>query len=174
MENKYPEYVMAILRQRLDLEADDTSRDTEINLYTPNEAFEELLAWEGFIGYASHVKMWINDIFGVDLNEVSDNSEWHYDENEDNPFEQDEPRTQITCANGCSFFYKDRDKEEPYCHHSDDDGTPPCKWNEEEFDKWEEEFDDSEAWEDDSDRGCKDCPPDECTGNCMSCYYRPV
>ena len=30
-ENKYPEYIMAMLRQRLDIEADDTSRDTEIN-----------------------------------------------------------------------------------------------------------------------------------------------
>ena len=39
---------------------------------------------------------------------------------------------------------------------------------------FDEEFDDSAAWEDDSDRGCKDCPPDECTGHCMSCYYRPV
>lgn len=38
----------------------------------------------------------------------------------------------------------------------------------------EEEFDDSAAWEDDSDRGCKDCPPSECTGHCMSCFYRPV
>lgn len=38
----------------------------------------------------------------------------------------------------------------------------------------EDEYDDSAAWEDDSDRGCKDCPPDECTGHCMSCYYRPV
>ena len=38
----------------------------------------------------------------------------------------------------------------------------------------EEDFDDSPAWEDDSDRGCEDCPDDECTGNCMSCYYRPV
>ena len=38
----------------------------------------------------------------------------------------------------------------------------------------EDEFDDSPAWEDDSDRGCKDCPPEECTGHCMSCYYRPV
>ena len=43
----------------------------------------------------------------------------------------------------------------------------------EEFDD-EDEFDDSDAWEDDSDRGCKDCPPDECTGHCMSCWYRPV
>lgn len=38
----------------------------------------------------------------------------------------------------------------------------------------ESEFDDSAAWEDDSSRGCKDCPPDECTGHCMSCFYRPV
>ena len=37
-----------------------------------------------------------------------------------------------------------------------------------------EEIDDSAAWEDDSDRGCADCPPDECHGHCMSCYYRPV
>ena len=38
----------------------------------------------------------------------------------------------------------------------------------------EEDFDDSPAWEDDSDRGCEDCPPEECTGHCSSCYYRPV
>lgn len=36
------------------------------------------------------------------------------------------------------------------------------------------EFDDSHAWEDDSNRGYKDCPDSECTGHCMSCYYRPV
>ena len=30
------------------------------------------------------------------------------------------------------------------------------------------------GYDDDSDRGCSDCPPDECTGHCMSCYYRPV
>ena len=38
----------------------------------------------------------------------------------------------------------------------------------------DEYFDDSPAWEDDSDRGCEDCPPEECTGHCSSCYYRPV
>ena len=37
----------------------------------------------------------------------------------------------------------------------------------------EEEYE-AEAWDDDSDRGCSDCPPEECTGHCMSCYYRPV
>ena len=68
-ENKFPNYIMAVLRQRLDLEADDTSRDTEINAYSCNEAFEELLAWEGFVGYARHIKMWIEDIYGIELNE---------------------------------------------------------------------------------------------------------
>ena len=29
------------------------------------------------------------------------------------------------------------------------------------------------AWEDDSHITCKDCPPEECTGHCMSCSYRP-
>ena len=39
----------------------------------------------------------------------------------------------------------------------------------------ERDWDDSYGcYEDDSDRGCADCPPDECTGHCMSCYYRPV
>lgn len=41
--------------------------------------------------------------------------------------------------------------------------TPPC-----------EEPEDPEDYHDDSDRGCQDCPPDECTGHCMSCYYRSV
>lgn len=28
--------------------------------------------------------------------------------------------------------------------------------------------------EEDAQRGCADCPDDECTGHCMSCYYRPI
>lgn len=67
--NEFPEYIMAILRQRLDLEADDTSRDVEINSYSCSEAFEEVLAWQGIIGYARHIKGWIEDIYGVVLEE---------------------------------------------------------------------------------------------------------
>lgn len=67
----YPENIMRKLRQRLDLEEDDTSRDKEINMYSPNEAFEEVLLWEGFIGYTEYIKMWIEDIYKVDLNEAS-------------------------------------------------------------------------------------------------------
>lgn len=31
-----------------------------------------------------------------------------------------------------------------------------------------------EEWDDGSSIGCKDCPPDECIGHCMSCAYRPI
>lgn len=34
--------------------------------------------------------------------------------------------------------------------------------------------DEMQGYDDDSDRGCSDCPEDECTGHCMSCYYRTV
>ena len=30
------------------------------------------------------------------------------------------------------------------------------------------------SYDDDSDRSCKDCPPGECNGHCMSCSYRTV
>lgn len=67
----YPEYIMKKLRQRLGLEEDDTSRDTEINMYSPNEAFEGVLEWEGILGYAFYIKMWIEDIYKIDLDEAS-------------------------------------------------------------------------------------------------------
>ena len=65
--NKYPENIMGYLRQRKGLEPDDTTRDNEINLMTPNEAFEEVLEWDGLIGYAYIIKRWIEDIYGIDL-----------------------------------------------------------------------------------------------------------
>lgn len=36
------------------------------------------------------------------------------------------------------------------------------------------EFDDSPAWDNGSGVSCGDCPDEECTGHCMSCFYRPV
>lgn len=35
-----------------------------------------------------------------------------------------------------------------------------------------EDEEDPDDLDDDSNLGCKDCPEDECTGHCMSCYYR--
>lgn len=64
---KYPEYIMKKIRQRLGLDEEDKSRDTEINAMSSFEAFEEVLEWEGFIGYARQIKGWIEDIYKVEL-----------------------------------------------------------------------------------------------------------
>lgn len=109
--NKYPEYITAALRQRLDLEADDTSRDMEINEYSSNEAFEELLAWEGIIDYAHHIKMWVKDIYGVDLNEA------------------ELPMQKEFICEDCVYHYKDNDDDYPTCHYPFDDGDAPCNWD---------------------------------------------
>ena len=70
--NKYPEHIMKVLRQRLDLEEDDTSRDDFLNIYSPSEAFEEMLIWEGIIGYANTIKYWIESIYGIDIDTLAD------------------------------------------------------------------------------------------------------
>lgn len=71
MENRYPEYIMCMLRQRQRLDENDTSKDSVINTYTPNEAFEEVCNWEGLINYAYTIKKWIRDIYNIDLDELS-------------------------------------------------------------------------------------------------------
>lgn len=69
-ENRFSIDIMRILRQRLGLEEDDTSRDEEINTYSMDSAFREVLAWEGFFGYFGTIKGWIEDIYGVNLTEI--------------------------------------------------------------------------------------------------------
>lgn len=71
MPNRYPENIMEDLRQRKGLEPNDTICDDEINLMSPNEAFEEVLMWNGLIGYGYKIKSWIENIYGIDLNEVN-------------------------------------------------------------------------------------------------------
>ena len=113
--NKYPEYIMEMLRQRLGLEEDDTSRDAEINSYSSNKAFEEVLVWEGFIGYARHIKMWIADIYGIDLDVVSEmNSELN------------KPPREIKCSD-CSYHWAEDENDYPSCHYTYGDGYAPCE-----------------------------------------------
>ena len=61
---------MGYLRQRLGLEADDTSVDTSINTMSRDDAFSEVLEWDGLIRYDTRIKSWIRDIYGVDLDEL--------------------------------------------------------------------------------------------------------
>lgn len=41
-----PEHVLMIIRQRLDLDEKDTSKDAEINAMTPIEKFRHIVGWE--------------------------------------------------------------------------------------------------------------------------------
>ena len=64
----YPEYILEILRQRKDLEEDDTSRDEEFQNLSANEVFDEVIKWDGLGNYADTIKQWVQDIYSVDLN----------------------------------------------------------------------------------------------------------
>lgn len=65
--NKFPEYMMAKLRQRKGLTAYDTSQDDIINQYSNYRVLSELLEWEGIIGYTHVISCWILDLFGIDI-----------------------------------------------------------------------------------------------------------
>lgn len=122
--NRYPEYIMKKLRQQLGLESDDTSRDTEINIYSGNEAFEGILEWEGICGYTELLKMWIKDIYDVDLNEYT--------------FAKADKEPKVfTCAD-CPYHWKEEYEEYPSCHYNGDDGYAPCEYNEPEDYEYED------------------------------------
>ena len=67
MNQNYPDNIMEILRQRVGLDEDDTSRDDELQTLTPVEALDECLSWEGIDGYTSWILNVIRDTFKVKL-----------------------------------------------------------------------------------------------------------
>lgn len=67
MNHNYPEHIMKTLRKSIDLEEDDTSRDEELQMLTPQEALSECLEWEGIHGYTSWILNVIRDTFKVKL-----------------------------------------------------------------------------------------------------------
>lgn len=69
MNQNYPEYILRYLRQRHDMEEDDTSRDDEFQQLSPKEALEECLEWEGIFGYTSWILILIKDIYKIKLEE---------------------------------------------------------------------------------------------------------
>lgn len=68
-KEKYEEYIMESIRQNLDLEKDDTSRDREIMEMSRREIFERYLTWEGIIGYGDRFLDTVEDIYGVWLDD---------------------------------------------------------------------------------------------------------
>lgn len=65
--NRYPENIMEVVRQRIGLEKQDVSRDSEINQFCQAEVLELVCDWEGLVGYACIIKSWIKDIYKIDL-----------------------------------------------------------------------------------------------------------
>lgn len=70
--NRYPEYIMQFVRQLRGLGKYDDSQDEDINNgMTPDEVFESVCAWNGFNGYAENFKMWVSDVYNVNLQTFS-------------------------------------------------------------------------------------------------------
>lgn len=73
MNHGYPEYIMKKLRVFNYLDEDDTSRDEEFQHMNPGEVFDQVLKYDGIIGYRYTILRWISDIFKVNLvEEVED------------------------------------------------------------------------------------------------------
>lgn len=66
----YPENILRLVRQNLDLESTDTSMDEEINAMSRNEVLDRVCEWEGLIGYGRVIREWIKDIYGVNLDRM--------------------------------------------------------------------------------------------------------
>lgn len=73
----YPEYILKKLRQREGLEPNDTSMDDMLNGLSPEIVFKEVCDWEGMIGYSSSILGWIEDIYGIDLNQCAEQAKKH-------------------------------------------------------------------------------------------------
>ena len=65
-----PIHMMDILRQRLDLEEGDSSKDDIIMKYSKTKIFSELCQWEGLIGgWDNQLLSWIETIWDVNLHQ---------------------------------------------------------------------------------------------------------
>jgi hypothetical protein len=64
---KYPEHIVEYVRQNLGLTEDDTSLDGEILAMSRDEVLDRVCAWNGLIGFGDTVKDWVQDVYGVEL-----------------------------------------------------------------------------------------------------------
>ena len=71
-EIRIPSYIMENLRARRGLEYDDATEDDDILTMSGSEFLDELLSWEGLLGYTNSIMEYIELAFGVDLNNVDD------------------------------------------------------------------------------------------------------
>jgi hypothetical protein len=67
MNHGYPEYILKKLRIFNGIEEEDTSKDEEFQELPAREVFDQVMKFDGIIGYQNTMLRWIKDIFGVDL-----------------------------------------------------------------------------------------------------------
>lgn len=65
--HNYPEYIMKKLREFNYVDELDRSRDDEFQSFSPQEAFDQVLKYDGIIGYRDTILRWVADIFKVKL-----------------------------------------------------------------------------------------------------------
>ena len=61
---KYPEYIYENVRQTFGLDAQDTSKDEEINEMSRGDVLKHFWEWEGIIGYSHLMYETVCDIYG--------------------------------------------------------------------------------------------------------------
>lgn len=69
-EQVIPSYIMENLRERRNLEYDDATEDEDILTMSGSEFLDELLNWEGIMGYTNTIMEYIEMAFGIDLNDI--------------------------------------------------------------------------------------------------------
>lgn len=72
MNQNYPEYIIKKLRIFNGLEEEDTSRDAQFQELLPEEVFDQVMKFDGIIGYRYTMLRWIQDIFRVKLDPNGD------------------------------------------------------------------------------------------------------
>ena len=69
-EQVIPSYIMENLRQRRNLDYDDATEDDDILSMSGTEFLNELLNWEGILGYTDTIIEFIEMAFGINLYDV--------------------------------------------------------------------------------------------------------
>lgn len=78
--NKYFDSIMQDVRENLGLEFNDTSMDEKINSMPRQEVLNRVCEWNGLIGYEKTIREWVENIWGIDLDDIAARHEEAYKE----------------------------------------------------------------------------------------------
>ena len=68
----YPECILKKLRMRYGYDEDDTSHDVWFNRMSRGKVFDETIAWDRSLGFDFQIRMYIEDIHGINLDNTID------------------------------------------------------------------------------------------------------